>query len=112
MYKNLKHKKYEKMLKTARNLLPNYLHHVYQEYYGTDYPITSEDVSNFIEKIGNFEEFPLTGKDLRQFLTSIKGFDVNESENVAEVCKKCFDAYTPIFNGFEQYIEGSKGVIQ
>jgi len=111
MHKNMTHKKYEKMLKTARNLLPNYLHRVYQEYYGTNYTITSEGISKFIDKIGNFEEFPFTGEDLQQFLISIKNFEVNESENVAEVCKRCFDAYTPIFNGFKQFIEGSCGVI-
>jgi len=111
MHKNMMYKKYEKMLKAARNLFPNYLHQVYQEYYGTDYTITSEDVSKFIDKIGNFEEFPFTGEDLRQFLISIKNFEVNESENVAEVCKRCFDAYTPIFNGFKQFIEGSCEVI-
>ena len=112
MHKDITHKKYEKMLKTSRNLLPNYLHHVYQEYYGTSYTITSEDVNKFVDKIGNFEGFPFTSEELREFLISIKKFEVSESENVAGVCKKCFDAYTPIFNGFKHFIEGSNGVIQ
>ncbi len=37
MHKNMNYKKYEKVLKTARELLPKFLHSVYKEYYKVNY---------------------------------------------------------------------------
>ena len=111
MHKNLNHKKYEKVIKTARDLFPKFLHSVYKEYYSVNYAITSEDISKFIGNLGKFEGFPFTADDLKQFLTSCEKIEVRDQANVAETCKNAFEMYSTIFDGFRQYIEGDLGGI-
>lgn len=109
MHKNLNHKKYEKVIKTARDLFPKFLHSVYKEYYSVNYAITSEDISKFIGNLGKFKGFPFTADDLKQFLTSCEKIKVRDQANVAETCKNAFEMYSTIFDGFRQYIEGDLG---
>ena len=111
MHKNMNYKKYEKVLKTARELFPKFLHSVYREYYSVNYAITSEDIDKFIGKFGNIEEFMLTGNDLRQFLLLIENIEVTDETIVAEVCTNTFDAYSKIFDSFRQYVEGKLGAL-
>jgi len=106
MHKNLTYKKYEKVLKTARELLPKFLRSVYREYYSVNYAINSEEIDKFIGKFGNIEEFPFTGDQLRQFLSSVARIEVTDQTTVSETCQKAFDAYSAIFDGFRQYVEG------
>jgi len=109
MHKNLSYKKYENVLKSARELLPKFLCSVYREYYSVDEAITSEDVNKFIGKFGNIEWFPFTGEDLRFFLNSIENINVTDQTKVTETCKKSFDTYSTIFDGFRQYVERDWG---
>ena len=107
MHKNMKYKKYEKVLKTARNLLPKFIHVVYKEYYSVNYAITSEDINKFINKFNIIEGFSFTGSDLRQFLSQIENIEATDQTTVAEICKNTFETYTTIFDGFRQYVEGN-----
>jgi hypothetical protein len=109
MHKNLNHKKYEKVIKTARDLFPKFLHTVYKEYYSVNYAITSEDIDNFIGKIGNTEEFPFTKEDLKQFLTSCEKIEIKDQAEVTQTCKNTFEMYSTIFDGIRQYVEGDLG---
>ncbi len=109
MHKNLSYKKYENVLKTARELLPKFLRSVYREYYSVDYAISSENIDKFIGKFGNIEWFPFTGKNLRHFLTSIENIKVNDHTKITETCKRSFDTYSTIFDGFKQYVERDWG---
>ena len=111
MHKNMKYKKYEKVIKTARELLPKFLHSVYKEYYSVNYAITSEDIDKFVGKFGNIEEFPFSGENMRKFLSEIERIEVTEQKTVTEVCKNTFETYSTIFDGFRQYIEGNLGAI-
>ena len=106
MHKNLNHKKYEKVLKTAMDSFPKFLHCVYKEYYNVNYAITSEDIRKFISNIGKVEGFPFTMDDLKKFLTSCENLEVNDQAEVAETCKNTFEMYSTIFDGFRQYVEG------
>ncbi|MHA1487838.1 MAG: hypothetical protein ACTSSC_11800, partial [Promethearchaeota archaeon] len=109
MHKNLNHKKYEKVIKTARDLFPKFLHSVYKEYYSVNYVITSEDIEQFIGKLGNVEEFPFAREDIKQFLASCAKIEVNDQAEVAQTCKNIFKMYSTIFDGFRQYVEGDLG---
>ena len=106
MHRHLKYKKYEKVLKTARELLPKFLRSVYREYYSVNYAITSEDIDKFVGKFGSIEGFSFTGDRLRQFLSSVARIEVADQTTVAETCQKAFDTYSVIFDGFRQYVEG------
>ena len=106
MHKNMKHKKFENMLKTARELLPKFLHSVYREYYNVNYAITSNDINNFLDKFGNIEGFSFTAGELRQYLTSVENIEVTDQTKVAETCQNAFEMYSTIFEGFRQYVEG------
>ncbi len=106
MHKNINYKKYENVLKTARNLLPRFLHSVYKEYYSVNYAITSEDIDKFVGKFGNIEGFPFTGEELRQFVSSVACIEVTDQIKVAETCQNAFETYSTIFDGFRQYVEG------
>jgi len=111
MHKNMNHKKYENILKIARELLPKFLHIIYQEYYGVNYPSTIENWLKFTDMFGNLERFPFTGEDLRQFLTSCNIIEVNNPIRLVETCKNSYEMYSTIFDGFRQYVEGDLGVI-
>jgi len=111
MHKNLNHKKYEKVIKTGRDLFPKFLHSVYKEYYSVNYAITSEDINKFIKNFGKVEGFPFTADDLKHFLTSCEKIEVRNQTNIAETCKNAFEMYSTIFDGFRQYIEGDLGEI-
>ena len=111
MHKNMKYKKYEKVIKTVHNLLPKFLHMVYKEYYNVNYAITSEDINAFISKFGSIQEIPFTGSDLRQYLSQIENTEVSDQITVSEICKVSFDVYSTIFEGFRQYVEGNLGEI-
>ena len=111
MHKNLHHKKYEKILKTGRDLFPKFLHSVYKEYYSVNYAITSEDINKFIGNFGKVEGFPFTVNDLKQFLTSCEKIEVSDQVNVVVACNNIFEMYSTIFDGFRQYIEGDLGGI-
>ena len=111
MHKNLNHKKYEKVIKTGRDLFPKFLHSVYKEYYSVNYAITSEDINKFIGNFSIVEGFPFTADDLKHFLTSCEKIEISEQANVAETCKNAFEMYSTIFDGFRQYIEGDLGGI-
>ena len=106
MHQNLNHKKYEKVLETAKDLFLKFLHNVYKEYYSVNYAITSEDIEKFISNFGKVEGFPFTGDDLKQFLISCEKIEVNDQINVSETCKNTFEMYSTIFDGFRQYVEG------
>ena len=108
MHKNINHKKYDEMLKIARESLPNFLYNIYQEYYGENYAFTTENKRKFINMFGNLEGFPFTGDDLRQFLSSCKNIEVTDSKKLAEICKISFEMYSTIFDGFRQYVEGEE----
>ena len=103
MYKNMDHKKYEEVLKIARELLPKFLYSVYQEYYSENYEFTSENRQKFINMLGNIEGFPFTGDNLRRFLTFCKNIEINDSDKIAETCKNSYEIYSTIFDGFHQY---------
>jgi len=111
MHKNMNYKKYEKVLKTARELLPKFLHAVYKEYYNVNYAITSEDIDKFLSKFGNIQGFPFTSVDLRQYLSLIENVEVTDQIKVAETCKNIFETYSTVFDGFRQYVEGDLGAI-
>ena len=111
MHKNMNYKKYKKVLKTARELLPKFLHSVYKEYYSVNYAVTSEDIDKFLGKFGNIQGFPFTGDDLRQYLSLIDNVEVTEQVKVAETCETIFETYSTIFDGFRQYVEGDLGAI-
>ena len=106
MHRNLNYKKYEKVLKTARDLFPKFLHSVYKEYYSVNYAITSEDIDKFISNFGKVEGFPFTGDQLRQLLSSVENIEVTDQTTVAENCQNAFETYSTIFDGFRQYVEG------
>jgi len=105
IHKNFTYKKYEKVLKTARELLPKFLRSVYREYYSVN-AITSEDIDKFVGKFGNIEGFSFTGDQLRQFLSSVERIEVTDQTTVAETCQKAFETYSTIFDAFRQYVEG------
>ncbi|MHA1509865.1 MAG: hypothetical protein ACTSO6_14315, partial [Promethearchaeota archaeon] len=107
----LNHKKYERVLKTTRDLFPKFLHSVYKEYYSVNYAITSEDIDRFIEKFVKVEGFPFTADDLKQFLNSCEKIEVSDEAKVAEDCRNAFEMYSTIFDGFRQFIEGDLGGI-
>ena len=109
MHKNLNYKKYEKVIKTARELLPKFLHNVYKEYYNVNYAITSEDIAKFVSKFGIIEGFPFTGEDIHHFLSRVRNIEVTGETTVAETCKEAFETYSTIFDGFRQYVEGNLG---
>jgi hypothetical protein len=109
MHKNLNHKKYEEVLKTSRILFPKFLHSVYKEYYSVNYAITSEDINNFIAKLGIVEGFPFTADDLNQFLTSCGDIEASNQVKLDETWKNTFEMYTTIFDGFRQYVERDLG---
>ena len=111
MHKNLNQKKYEKVIKTGRDLFPKFLHSVYKGYYSVNYAITSEDINKFIGNFGKIEGFPFTADDLKQFLTSCEKIEVSDQVNVAETCENIFEMYSTIFDGFRQYIEGDLGEV-
>ena len=111
MHKNMNYKKYEKVIKTARELLPKFLHSVYKEYYSVNYAVTSEDIDKFLSRFGNIEGFPFTGDDLRQYLLLIENIEVTDQVKVAETCKNIFETYSTIFTRFKQYTEGNIGAI-
>ncbi len=104
IHKNMSHKKYEKALKIARELLSKFLYYVYQEYYGVNYALTSENKSIFVSMFGDVEGFPFTGDDLLQFLTSCKNIEVNDSAKITETCKNIYEMYSTIFDGFQQFL--------
>jgi lantibiotic modifying enzyme len=74
-----------------------------------NYAITSEDIDNFIGKIGNTEEFPFTKEDLKQFLTSCEKIEIKDQAEVTQTCKNTFEMYSTIFDGIRQYVEGDLG---
>ena len=108
MHRHLKYKKYEKVLKTAQELLPKFLQNIYKEYYNVNHAITSEDIDIFLSKFDNIEEFPFTSYDLRQFFVQIENLEVSEQTPVAEMCKSTYELYSTIFDGFRQYMEGDE----
>jgi hypothetical protein len=107
MHRHLKYKEYEKALKTARELLPKFLHSVYKEYYRVDYAITSENIDKFVGKFDDVEDFPFTSYDLRQFFVQIENIEVSEQASTAELCKSAYELYSTIFDGFRQYMGGN-----
>ena len=107
MHRHLKYKKYEKVLKTARELFPKFLHSVYREYYSVNYALTSEDVDKFVGKFDDVEDFPFTSYDLRQFFVQIENIEVSEQASTAELCKSAYELYSTIFDGFRQYMGGN-----
>ncbi len=111
MHKNMSYKKYENVLKTAKGLLPKFLHSVYKEYYSVNYAVTSEDINEFLGKFGNIQGFPFTGEDLRKYLSLINSVEVTDQVKVAETCKNIFETYSTIFDGFRQYVEGDMGAV-
>jgi len=111
MHKNMNYKKYEKVLKTARDLLPKFLHSVYKEYYSVNYAVTSDDINKFAGKFENIEGFPFTGNELRQYLLLIENLEVTDLISLAEICKNVFKTYSTIFEGFRKYVEGNLGMI-
>ncbi len=109
MHKNIKYKKYENVLKTARELLPKFLHAVYKEYYSVNYAITSEDIKKFVSKFGTIEGLKFTGEDLTQYLSQFESIEITDQTTVSEICQKSFETYSIIFDGFRKYVEGHWG---
>ena len=109
MHRHLKYKKYEKVLKTARELLPKFLHIVYKEYYSVNYVLTSEDIDKFVGKFDDVEEFPFTSDELQQFFVQIENIEVSDQSKVAKTCKNTYELYSTIYDGFRQYMEGNVG---
>lgn len=107
MHKNMKYKKYEQVLKAARELLPKFLHAVYKEYYSVNYAITSEDIGAFISKFGSIEDFPFTGSDLRHYLSQFETIEITDQSPVSKTCETVFKTYSTIFDGFRKYTEGN-----
>ena len=105
MYKDMKYKKYEKVVKNARDLLPKFLYSLYIDYYGENYPLTSENRQKFVNLFGRVEGFPFTGDDIRQFLKNCKNIEVNDSTRLIETSKNIYEMYTTIFDGFYKYVE-------
>ena len=109
LHKNLRYKKYEKVLKTARELLPKFLHAIYKEYYSVNYAITSDDIKKFASKFGTIEGLVFTGEDLKQYLLQFESIEITDQTMVSEICQKSFETYSTIFDGFRKYVEGHWG---
>ena len=105
MHKYINHKKFEKALKIAKNLLNKYLHSVYNSYYSVNYAITSADIKKFIMCMVEVEGFPFSEVELTHFLTTCERMSF-EQEGIEKRTKEAFDTYSEIFDKFKHYIEG------
>jgi len=105
IHKFINQQRYEKALKTAKNLLRKFLYSVYSSYYSVNYTITSADINQFINFITSIEGFPFTETELTEFLSMCDGLS-SEKNNLEHQTKEVFKSYSKLFNKFKSYIEG------
>ncbi|MBY8987015.1 MAG: hypothetical protein KGD61_01055, partial [Candidatus Lokiarchaeota archaeon] len=108
--KFINQQKYEKTLKTAKNLLRKFLYSVYNSYYSVNYTITSVDIKKFVNLITKVEDFPFSESELTEFL-SVCDRIFPEKDNLEQQSKEIFKSYSTLFSKFKLYIEGEQGGI-
>ncbi|MFW9951611.1 MAG: hypothetical protein ACFFKA_15965 [Candidatus Thorarchaeota archaeon] len=105
IHKFIGQQKYLKALKIGKSLLRRYLHSVYNSYYSVNYTIINADITKFIKKITDTEDFPLTEKELTTFLSAFDDISLDEN-NLERQSKDVIKSYSELFNKFKSYLEG------